>query len=133
MAMHAVTVLRFVKFPGVSNRPQQAVDGRAWQIVKLEAPFCIARPYGSGEPLRQYLVQREQHCGRRDGRPRQPGPKAVSEREPEPVPEPEAVSEPEAASREQGDQRLYRKPRGTAAFVDAGRSAIASGVLAPPD
>jgi hypothetical protein len=37
------------------------------------------------------------------------------------------------ASRERDDQRLYRKPRGTAAFIDIGRSAIASGVLAPPE
>jgi hypothetical protein len=40
MAMHAATVLRFVKFPRVSNRPQHTVDGRAWQIAKIEAPFC---------------------------------------------------------------------------------------------
>jgi hypothetical protein len=125
MTMHAATVLRFGKFPRVGNRPQQTVDGRAWQIAKVEAPFCWARPHGSGEPFRQYLVHREQSCGPRDGRPGQS--EAVSEREPE------AVPEPETASREQGDQRLYRKPRGTAAFVDVGRRAIASGVLAPPD
>jgi hypothetical protein len=29
MTMHAATVLRFDKFPRVSNRPQQTVDGRA--------------------------------------------------------------------------------------------------------
>jgi hypothetical protein len=27
MTMHAATMLRFVKFPSVSNRPQQTVDG----------------------------------------------------------------------------------------------------------
>ena len=57
MTMHAATMLRFVKFPSVSNRPQQTADGRAWQIVQVEAPFCWARPHGSSEPLRQYLVQ----------------------------------------------------------------------------
>jgi hypothetical protein len=124
MTMQAATVLRFVKFPRVTNRPQQTVDGRAWQIAKVEAPFCWARPLGSREPLRQYLI---------DGRPSQPGPEAVSERVPEAVPDPEAVSAPMPASRERDDQRLYRKPRGTAAFIDIGRSAIASGVLAPPD
>jgi hypothetical protein len=119
MTMHAATALRFGTFPRVSNRPQQTVDGRAWQIAKIEGPFCWARPHGSGEPFRQYLVHGEQRCGPRDGGPGQS----------------EAVSEqaPEAASRDQGDQRLYRKPRGTAAFVDVGRRAIASGVLAPPD
>jgi hypothetical protein len=131
MTTHAATVLRFVKFPGVSNRPQQTVDGRAWQIVKLEAPFCWARPHGSGEPLRPYLVQGEQRCGPRHGRPRQPGPEAVPE--PEPVSEPEAVSAPIPAPRERDDPRLYRKPLGKAAFIDIGRSAITSGVLAPPD
>ena len=35
MTMHAATVLHFLKFPRVSNRPQQTVDGRAWQIVKI--------------------------------------------------------------------------------------------------
>jgi hypothetical protein len=131
MTMHAATVLRFVQFPRVSNRPQQTVDGRAWQIVKIEAPFCWARPHGSGGPLRQYLVQGEQLCGPRHGRPRQPGP--------EPVSEPEAVYRAGGgirtipAPREQDDQRLYRNPRGKAAFIDIGRSAIASGVLAPPD
>jgi hypothetical protein len=73
MTMHAATVLRFVKFPRVSNRPQQSVDGRAWQIVKIEAPFCWARPHGSGGPHRQYLVQEEQRSGPPHGRPRQPG------------------------------------------------------------
>jgi hypothetical protein len=130
MTMHAATVLRFVKFPGVSNRPQQTVDGRAWQIVKIEAPFCWARPYGSGEPLRQYLVQGKQRCGPRHGSPRQPGPEAVSERVPEAVPEPEAASAAMAAPRERDD---HGKLRGTAAFIEIGRSAIASGVLAPPD
>jgi hypothetical protein len=130
MAMHAVTVLRFVKFPGVRNRPQQTVHGRAWQIVKVEAPFCWARPYGSWEPFRHYLVQGAQRCGPRDGRPPQPSPEAVSEREPEAVPAPEAVSAPMPASGERDD---HRKPRGDAAFIDVGRSAIASGVLAPPD
>jgi hypothetical protein len=125
MTSHAATVLCFVKFPGVSNRPQRTVDGRAWQIAKLEAPFCWARPHGSGEPLRQYLIHGEQSCRPRDGRPGQP--EVVSEREPETVPE------PEAASREQGDQRLYRMARGTAAFVALGWRAIASGALAPPD
>ena len=48
MTMHAATVLHFLKFPRVSNRPQQTVDGRAWQIVKIEAPSCWAQPYGSG-------------------------------------------------------------------------------------
>jgi hypothetical protein len=139
MTMHAGTVLRFVKFPGVSNRPQQTVDGRAWQIVKLEAPFCWARPHGSGEPLRQYLVQGARRCGPRHGRPHQPGPEAVPKPEavpepkPEAVPEPEALSAPMPAPRERDDQRLYRKPRGKAEFIDVGRSAIASGVLAPPD
>ena len=139
MTMHAATVLCFVKFPRVSNRPQQTVDGRAWQIVKIEAPFCWARPHGSEGPLRQYLVQGEQRCGPRHGHPRQSGPAAVSEPEAVPEPEPEAVREPEALSapmpapRERDDQRLYRNPRGKAAFIDLGRSAIASGVLAPPD
>jgi hypothetical protein len=41
MTLHAATVLRFVKFPRVSNRPQQTVDGRAWQIVKIEGPFLL--------------------------------------------------------------------------------------------
>jgi hypothetical protein len=125
MAIQAATVLRFVKFPRVSNRPQQTVDGRAWQIVKVEAPFCWARPQGSREPLRQYFVHGEQRCGPRQGRPRKPGPETVSE--------PEAVSAPTTAPREPDDQPLHRRPRGTAAFVDIGRSAIASGVLAPPD
>jgi hypothetical protein len=126
-------VLRFVKFPRVSNRPQQTVDGRAWQIVKIEAPFCWARPHGSEDPLRQYLVQGEQRCGPRHGYPRQPGPEAVLEPEPEAVPPPEAVSALMPAPRERDDQRLDRNPRGKAAFIDVGRSAIASGVLAPPD
>ena len=125
MTMHAATVLHFLKFPRVSNRPQQTVDGRAWQIVKVEAPFCWARPYGSSEPLRQYLVQGEQRCGPRQRRRRKPGPETVSE--------PEAVSAPTPAPREPDDQPLYRRPRGKSAFIDMGRSAIASGVLAPPD
>ena len=104
--MHVAAVLRLVKFPGVSNRRQQTVDGRAWQITKVEAPFCWVRPHGSGEPLRQYLVEVEQLCGPRHGRRRQPGP--------EPVSEPEAVSAPIPAPREQDDQRLYRNPRGNA-------------------
>jgi hypothetical protein len=133
MTMHAATVLHFVKFPRVSNRPQQTVDGRAWQIVKIEAPFCWARPHGSEGPLRQYLVQGEQLCGPRPGYPRQPGPEAVPAPEPEAVPPPEAVSAPMPAPRERDDQRLDRNPRGKAAFIDIGRSAIASGVLAPPD
>jgi hypothetical protein len=133
MTLHASTVLRFVKFPRVSNRPQQTVDGRAWQIVKIEAPFCWARPHGSGGPLRQYLVQGEQRCGPRHGYPRQPGLEAVPEPEPEAVPPPEAVSAPMPAPRERDDQRLDRDPRGKAAFIEIGRSAIASGVLAPPD
>jgi hypothetical protein len=145
MTMQAATVLRFVKFPAVSNRLQQTLDGRAWQIVKIEAPFCWARPHGSGEPLRQYAVQAEHRRGRRHGRPRQPDPEAVSEPdavpkpEPEAVPQPEAVSEPERVSapmpapRERDDQRLYQEPHGEAAFIDMGRSAIASGALAPPD
>jgi hypothetical protein len=57
----------------------------------------------------------------------------VSERAPEAVPEPEAVSAPLPASRERDDQRLYRKVLGKAAFIDIGRRAIASGILAPPD
>jgi hypothetical protein len=133
MTMHAATVLRFVKFPRVSNRPQQTVDGRAWQIVKIEVPFCWARPYGSEAPLRQYLVQGEQRCGPGHGYARQPGPEAVPEPEPEAVSPPEAVSAPMPAPRERDDQRLDRNPRGKAAFIDIGRSAIASGVLAPPD
>jgi hypothetical protein len=133
MTMHAATVLRFVKFPSVSNRPQQTVDGRAWQIVKIEAPFCWARPHGSEGPLRQYLLQEEQSCGPRHGYPRQPGPEAVLKPEPEAVPPSEAVSAPMPAPRERDDQRLDRNPRGKAAFIDIGRSAIASGVLAPPD
>ena len=127
MTLHAATVLRFVKFPRVSNRPQQTADGRAWQIVKIEVPFCWARPHGSEGPLRQYLVQGEQRCGPRHGYPRQPGPEAVLE------PEPDAVSAPMPVPRERDDQRLDRNPRGRAAFIDIGRSAIASGVLAPPD
>jgi hypothetical protein len=123
MAMHAAAVLHFVRFPRVSNRPQQTVDGRAWQIAKVEAAFCWARPHSSREPFRRYLVHGEQSCGTRDGRPGQS--EAVSEREPE------AVPEPEAASRGQGEQRLYREPRGTAAFVDVGRRAIASSVDHP--
>jgi hypothetical protein len=99
MAMHAAAVLHFVRFPRVSNRPQQTVDGRAWQIAKVEAAFCWARPHSSREPFRRYLVHGEQSCGTRDGRPGQS--EAVSEREPE------AVPEPEAASRGQGEQRLY--------------------------
>jgi hypothetical protein len=125
MTMHAATVLHFVKFPSVSNRPQQTVDGRAWEIAQIEAPFCWARPHGSREPLRQYLVQGEQGCGPQHGRPGQPSPETVSE--------PEAISAPMPAPCEPDDQRLYRKPRGKAAFIDMGRNAIASGVLAPPD
>jgi hypothetical protein len=129
MNMQAATVLRFVKFPAVSNRPQQTVDGRAWQIVKIEAPFCWARPHGSGEPLRQYSVQAEYRRGPRHGGP--PDPEAVLE--PEAVSEPEAVCALMPALHKRDDQRLYREPRGEAAFIDMGRSAIASGLLAPPD
>jgi hypothetical protein len=125
MTMHAATVLRFVKFPGVSNRPQQTVDGRAWQIVRIEAPFCWARPHGSGGPLRQYLVEGEQSL-RAATWPLAPA-------RPGGGPEPEAVSAPMPAPCERDDQRLYRKPRGKVAFLEIGRSAIASGVLAPPD
>ena len=74
MTMHAATMLRFVKFPSVSNRPQQTVDGRAWQIVQVEAPFCWARPHGSSEPLRQYLVQGEQLFRAATGPPAQARP-----------------------------------------------------------
>jgi hypothetical protein len=129
MTMHAATVLHFLKFPRVSNRPQQTVDGRAWQIVKIEAPFCWAQPYGSGGPLQQYLVQGAQAAGTR-GRPRQAGPETIPE--PEAEPEPEAVSGPIPAPRQEDDQRLYRKPLGKAAFIDIGRSAIA-GRSRPPD
>jgi hypothetical protein len=82
------------------------------------------------EPLRQYVVQGEQQCGPRDGRPRQPRSEAVSEREPEAMPEPEVVSAPVPVPRERDD---HRKLRGKAAFIEIGRSAIVSGVLAPPD
>jgi hypothetical protein len=132
MTMHAATVLHFLKFPRVSNRPQQTVDGRAWQIVKIEAPSCWAQPYGSGGPLQQYLVQGAQGAGTRGG-PRQSGPETIPEPEAVPEPEPEAASGPIPAPPEEDDQRLYRKPLGKAAFIDIGRSAIASGVLAPPD
>jgi hypothetical protein len=133
MTMHAATVLCFVKFPRVSNRPQQTVDGRAWQIVKIEAPFCWARPHGSEAPLRRYLVQGEQPAGRDMATRASQAREAVPESEPEAVSPPEAVSAPMPAPRERDDQRLYRNPRGKAAFIDLGRSAIASGVLAPPD
>jgi hypothetical protein len=132
MTMHVATVLHFLKFPRVSNRPQQTVDGRAWQIVKIEAPFCWAQPYGSGGPLQQYLVQGAQGAGTR-GRPRQSGPETIPEPEAVPEPEPEAASGPIPAPPEEDDQRLYRKTLGKAAFIDMGRSAIVSGVLAPPD
>jgi hypothetical protein len=52
------------------------------------------------------------------------------EREPEAVPEPEVVSAPMPVPSERDE---HRKLRGKAAFIEIGRSAIASGVLAPPD
>jgi len=57
-------------------------------------------------------------------------PEVVPEREPEAMPEPEVVSAPMPVPSER-DQ--HRKLRGKAAFIEIGRSAIASGVLAPPD
>jgi hypothetical protein len=129
--MHAATVLRFAKFPTVSNRPQQTVDGRAWQIVKVEAPFCWARVQGSKEPFCQYLIQ---GCGPEHGGQRQPDP--VSEPDalsvPEGLSEPELVSAPIPTPHEQ-DERPYRIPRGKTAFIEIGRRAIAAGVLAVPE